>query len=279
MPKMQQITAEMTPSPARPAQHVTGARRFRTVRVVAALILRETGSRDRTASLGFLWTMIEPMAASLLMTVVFSFMMRTPRLGTNFMLFYVTGMCAYQMYTSIHGKVAGAIRFSRALLGFPSVTVLDAILARFLLNVFINVFEFAVLVTGIFLYYNLRDYPDIPSVLLSLSMGAALGLGVGCLNAVLFLASPVYESVWTILNRPLLLISGVMFLVSDLPTWAETYLSWNPLVHVTGMMRHAFYPTYDASYVSPAYAFLIAGICFMLGLIGLHRFVFDALDR
>lgn len=276
---MPQTTADLDDPPRRFAPQAAGARRFRTIRVVAALILRETGSRETTASLGFLWTMIEPMAASILMTVVFSFMVRQPPLGTNFMLFYLTGMCSFQMYTSVQGRVSGAIRFSRSLLGFPSVTVLDAILARFLLNVFIHTVEFACLVTGILIYFQIRDIPDMLSVLLSLSMAAALGLGIGCLNAVLFLASPTYESIWSIAMRPLMIASGVMFLIDNLPDWAFDWLWWNPLVHVTGMMRHAFYPTYDAAYLNPGYVFLVAAVCFVLGLIGLHRFVFDALDR
>ncbi len=276
---MQHITADLdTSSRIPPAQHA-GARRFRTLRVVAALILRETGSRESTTSLGFLWTMIEPIAQSILMTAIFSIMSRNPPLGTNFMLFYLTGMCSFHMYTSVQGRVAGAIRFSRSLLGFPSVTVLDAILARFLLNVFIHTIEFAVLVSGVIWYYQLRVVPDFLAIMLSISMGASLGLGVGCLNAVLFLASPIYESVWSILMRPLMIVSGVFFLVNNLPSSISAYLVWNPVVHVTGMMRHAFYPTYDAGFVSPAYVFLVAGITFVLGLIGLHRFVFDALDR
>jgi NADH:ubiquinone oxidoreductase subunit 2 (subunit N) len=44
-------------------------------------------------------------------------------------------------------------------------------------------------------------------------------------------------------------------------------------------MRHAFFPGYDTSFVMPGYVFLIAGISFTLGLVGLHRYVFDALDR
>lgn len=276
---MQQITAENDTFSGFPAAQPPGARRFRTLRVVSALILRETGSRDTTASLGFLWTFIEPIATTIVLTFFFSLMSRQPRLGTSYALFYITGVGAYQMYVSTYGKVAGSIKFSRNLLGFPSVTVLDAMLARFLLNAFINLIVFACLVTGIIEYYNLRELPDIPLVLLSLAMAGALGLGIGSLNAVLFLASPTYESIFGIVTRPLMLVSGVIFLVTDLPTQIFQYLWWNPLIHVTGMMRQAFYPTYDGSYVSVGYVFLVAGICFVLGLVGLHRYVFDALDR
>lgn len=276
---MQQMTANSDHSPLdQPPQEPRG-RRFRTLRVVAALILRETGSRDSRASLGFLWTLIEPIAAVALLSIAFSLVSRTPRLGTNFPLFYITGVAPFQIYNQLSGKIAASVRYSRALLGFPSVTVLDAILARLLLNTFTNVLVFVALIYAIVTYYGLRLTPDPEAIMLSLAMGAALGLGIGTLNSVLFLASPTYESLWGIVNRPMFLISGVMFLIGDLPEYAFKYLRWNPVAHVVGEMRHAFYPAYDASYVMPGFVFLVAAVTFTLGLIGLHRYVFDALDR
>lgn len=254
-------------------------RRFRTLRVVAALILRETGSRETRTSLGFLWQLIDPIATVALLSIAFGIISRTPRLGTNFPLYYVTGVLPFQLYSQIVGKVASSARFSRPLLGFPSVTVLDALIARFLLNTFTNVVVFILLVVAMILYYGLRLTPDPGGVALSLAMAAALGLGVGTLNSVLFLASPTYENLWGILNRPLFIASGVMFLINDLPEYLFKYLKWNPIAQVVGEMRHAFYPGYDASYVVPGYVFLISAITFMLGLIGLQRYVFDALDR
>lgn len=254
-------------------------RRFRTLRVVAALILRETGSRETRTSLGFLWQLIDPIATVALLSLAFGIISRTPRLGTNFPLYYITGVAPFQLYTQISGKVSSSPRFSRALLGFPSVTVLDSLIARFVLNAFTNVVVFVVLVVAIILYYGLRLTPDPEAVMLSLTMAAALGLGIGTLNSVLFLASPTYESLFSILNRPLFLMSGVMFLINDLPEYMFKYLKWNPIAQVVGEMRHAFYPGYDASYVVPAYVFMISAVSFMLGLIGLQRYVFDALDR
>lgn len=276
---MPQITADQDASPRVAPPQEVGARRFRTFRVIGALILRETGSRESSSSLGFLWTVIDPILTTILLSAIFSLLMRQPRLGTNFELYYITGVGPFHLYSQVQNRVAGSIRFSRSLLGFPAVTVIDAIMARFLLNVFVNLVVFLALIEGILHYYQLRDVPDIPNVLLGLAMAAALGLGIGTLNAVLFLASPTYESVWGIINRPMALASGVMFLVSDLPDYIFKYLWWNPLVHVIGEMRHAFFPSYDAGYVSPAYVFMVAAVCFTLGLVGLHRYVFDALER
>ncbi len=244
-----------------------------------ALILREIGSRDSRSSLGFLWSVIDPIGTIILLSFAFSIIMRTPRLGTNFPLYYVTGVVPFHLYSQISNRVAGSVRFSRQLLGFPSVTVLDALFARFILNILIDVLVFIVLTWGILAYYHLRVYIDVQSAMLSIAMAGALALGVGTFNCVLFIAVPSYENLWSMISRPLFLASGVMFLINDLPAPVFHILWWNPAAHVVGEMRHAFFPGYDAAYVTPAYVFLFSLTAFVIGLVTLQRFVFDALDR
>jgi capsular polysaccharide transport system permease protein len=278
IPKMQELTADQGVSRPGPTVQVTKQRRFRTLRVVFALILRETGSRDTRNSLGFLWNLIDPIATIGILSIAFSIISRNARLGTSFQLYYVTGVVPFHLYTAIASRVAGSVRFSRPLLGFPSVTILDALLARFLLISFTNILVFVILLVGVNEYYDLRIHPDVGSIILALTMAMAFGLGVGTLNAVLFVASPTYESIFSIVTRPLMLASGVLFLIGDLPDKVFNLLKWNPCAHFVGELRHAFYPEYDTSFVSPGYVFLVSGICFTLGLIGLRRYVVDAME-
>jgi capsular polysaccharide transport system permease protein len=69
-----------------------------------------------------------------------------------------------------------------------------------------------------------------------------------------------------------------MFHIEDLPEPIFDVLKWNPAAQVVAQMRHAFYPSYDIAWVSPAYVLLIAAVCFALGLVGLYRYIFDVLD-
>ena len=276
----------MQPSPAvpddfaapRPPQEPK-SRRFRTVRVVMALILREIGSRDSRSSLGFLWSIIEPVATVAILSIAFSLFTRTPRLGTNFPLYYVTGIVPFHIYSQISNRVSGSIRFSRQLLGFPSVTVMDALLARFLLNYFINIIVFIILSYGVLHYYDLRVNVQLPPVIEALVMAGALAIGIGTFNSVLFIMFPAYDYVWTMVSRPMMIASGVLILIEDLPDWLYNILWWNPAAHIVAMMRHGFYPFYDTNWVSPFYVFMVAGIAFVLGLITLQKYVYDALDR
>ena len=275
---MSVITADLPPPAPLALPQSPKPPRFRMARVVAALILRETGSRDSRASLGFLWNVIEPVVSIAILSLLFSLISRTPRLGTNFPLYYVTGVVPFHLYTSISRQVAGAMRFSRHLLGLPAVTVIDLITARFLLSALTGTCIFIAMVFLLNSYFDLHLRPDMGAMLAGLGMAMALGLGFGALNSVLFPASAIYESVWGVLSRPLVLVSGVMFHIEDLPEPIFAVLKWNPVAQIVAQMRHAFYPTYDIAWVSPAYVLLIAAVTFTLGLVGLYRYIFDVLD-
>jgi capsular polysaccharide transport system permease protein len=77
--------------------------------------------------------------------------------------------------------------------------------------------------------------------------------------------------VWSILTRPLFLISGIFFLFDAMPDQVQDFIRFNPLIHVVGMMRAGFYPTYDAGYVSVIYVLLVALVTFAAGLLLLRR--------
>jgi len=83
---------------------------------------------------GYLWVILEPVAGIVLLTLLFMLISRTPPLGTNFPLFYATGMLPFTMYITLSGNIANAVSFSKALLTYPAVSFMDALLARFFLT-------------------------------------------------------------------------------------------------------------------------------------------------
>lgn len=266
-------------TPAMPAPQQPRSRHFRTFRVIMALILRETGSRESRTSLGFLWTFIDPLITVVILSIIFSFIQRTPPLGTSFELYYVTGVIPFHLYSHIAGRVAGSVRFSSNLLTFPSVTIVDVLVSRFLLNAFTNTLVFLIAAYGTIAFFDLSERPDIYGVMSSLGMAAALGLGVGTMNSVLFLWSSAYASLWGYMSRPLMVLSGVMIPIHEMPTEIYDVLKWIPMTHFITEMRASFFPSLDDRFVSPSYVLVIAVVTFVIGLLGLHRYVFDFLER
>lgn len=254
------------------------SRRFKTPRVIFALILREIESRDSRSILGFLWSFIEPVGTVLLLSVAFSLIMRVPPLGTNFPLFYLTGVIPFGMYAQLSSKTSSALRVSRPLLGLPAVLPLDTIFARFLLNYFIMIVSFIILMTAVVLIWDLRITLDLPRLIEGLLLAGSMGLGFGALNAVLFLALPAYENLWSILSRPLILASGVLIPVESIPQPYADWLWWNPVAHPVAIVREAVYPGYRAFGPVPGYVLIVFLVSFTLGLVALHRYVRKALE-
>jgi capsular polysaccharide transport system permease protein len=69
-----------------------------------------------------------------------------------------------------------------------------------------------------------------------------------------------------------------MVLPESLPSRWETFLAWNPLVHIIAEVRSGFYHGYQPSYVSPAYVFGVSLVTGVVGLLFLWRFHRDMLE-
>lgn len=228
---------------------------------------------------GYLWAVLEPVAGIALLTFIFSLAFRAPPLGTNFAMFYATGVLPFMAYMDISQKISHSIRFSRALLFYPGVTFFDAIAARFILNTITQLMVFSIVISGIILSFDVQVILNFRSIFFSLAMAVALGIGVGTLNCFLISVYPTWDRIWAILNRPMFIIACIFFLLEAIPEPYRGYLWYNPLVHVTGEMRAGFYPTYDADYVSMTYVLGVSTICFLVGLIFLGRYHRDIMNN
>jgi capsular polysaccharide transport system permease protein len=82
--------------------------------------------------------------------------------------------------------------------------------------------------------------------------------------------------VWNILNRPLFMVSGVFFLVDQMPQPMRGWLMLNPLTHALAEVRAGIYATYDAPFVQPVYPYAVGLVALFFGLLLLsrhHRFL------
>jgi capsular polysaccharide transport system permease protein len=253
-------------------------KRTGTIQTVVALMLREMSSTYGRSALGYLWAILEPVAGIMLMTFVFSLAFRSPSLGTNFPLFFASGILPFMAYMDISNKMSVGLRFSKQLLFYPGVTYVDALVARFLLNAITHVTIAAILFPLILTLYHVNIIIDMTAVALGYLFVFALGAGVGTLNCFLLSVFPIWERTWAILNRPLFLISGIIFLYDSVPMPYRDWMWWNPLVHPIGMVRRGIYSTYDAEYVSPLLVFSIASLTLALGLLLLRRYHRDIIN-
>lgn len=265
-------------APERPKTGFGG--RFRMLRTVTALMLREIATTYGRSFGGYLWALADPILGIALLTLIFQGVMgrASPPIGTNFPLFYATGYIVFQMYNDLAGKIAASLRYSRPLLAYPAVTFVDALLARWVLNTLLHVVVFVLVVAGIVLGFRLTLVMDAAVVVQALALTALLGLGVGTMNCFLTMRFPVWERVWSIFNRPLFLMSGVFFTYDMMPRVAQELLWWNPVLHLVGLMRRGVYGIYPADYVSVTYVVALSLGLLMLGLLLLRPSYRDLLE-
>lgn len=268
------------PAPVPPP--VTQARKrhsWASGRVILALMLREMSTRYGRSPGGYLWAFLEPIGMIVVMAIGFSLLVRTPPLGASFILFFATGMLPFTLYQNVVQAVGGAIAFSKNLLKYPIVTWMDAMIARFTLNALTGFLVTYILIAGLLEVTETRVIIDIGPILLALALAAFLGLGLGAVNCALNGLIVPWPMIWSILTRPLFLASGILIMYEDLPEAVQDIIWYIPHMHISGIMRRGFYPTYTADYVNVTYvtAFCLGTLC--LGLLLLGRFHRDILNN
>jgi capsular polysaccharide transport system permease protein len=251
---------------------------FASFRAIAALILREISTTYGRSPGGYIWAILEPAAGIALLTLIFSIGFRAPPLGDNFALFYAAGILPLLMYMDVSTKLAQTVQFSRALLSYPRVTFLDALIARLILNVLTQMVVHAIVLSFIILALNPTTTLNYAIMGQAYLLTLALATGIGTLNSFLTLAFPVWQTAWAVLNRPLFLISCIFFNFESIPQPYSNYLWYNPLVHIVGLMRDGYYPFYQPTYISVVYPMAISAVTLMAGLFLLNRYHRDILD-
>lgn len=252
---------------------------LQTSRTIIALILREMSTIYGRSPGGYIWAILEPIGAISILSFVFSFAFREPSLGTNFALFYATGYLPFMLYMDVTRKVGQSISFSRPLLQYPTIVVLDAIFARFILNTITHILVFFLVMLGIIIGFDLNIILRPEFILLSLMSAALLGLAMGTFNCLMISVFPAWQTLWNILNKPMFIISCIFFIFEIIPTQFQKYLFFNPLVHIVGLMRKGFYSTYNPNYISMLYISGLSLIILLIGILFLTRYEKDILNK
>lgn len=233
--------------------------------ITFALVVREMTTRYGNKFGGYIWAILDPVLTIAILTVVFSAIARVPPLGRSFTLFFATGYAAFYLYRSTSEQVSSAVEANRALLTYPVVRPYDTILGRIILQI-ATLFVVNCLLFGSLYFVTPFQGVNIGPILLASVIAITLGAGVGASNIVWFHMSSTFQQVWGIVNRPAFIVSGVFFLPETIPHPFREILLWNPLVHIVGLFRMGFYPTYRAGYVNMPYIVGLAIFSIVFGL-------------
>lgn len=250
----------------------------RFVRVIFALMMRDMATSYGKSSLGYLWAVLEPIGAIAILSLAFAIALNNPALGESFPLFYATGYMPFMLYNTMQNKVSAALRENLQLLFYPRVTYMDAIISRFTLTLVTQLLVAVIVFVGIIWVDDINQRIELWPVLVALMVAAFLGLGVGVLNLVIIHLSPSWRHIWSIITRPIFLVSCIFYLFDALPSWVQNILWYNPLVHIIGETRTGFYSIYEGDYIVLAYPGIIGAVTLFLGLALLRRHAQDLIN-
>lgn len=236
------------------------------VRVTIALIIRETSARYGNKPGGYVWAILDPLAHVAMMSYFYQIIARTPALGTDFPLFFATGYLPFSAYQGMSAFVAGAVRSNKNLFSYPIVAPIDAVAGRYILQLITSALVTMVIFSICTSEVSHLHSADMGIVVASFVLATLLGLGIGLVNIPMFNDYPLYEKIFTLVNRPLLLISGVFFLPDAMPKPVQSVLLWNPLVHAIMWFRAGIYPEYNAAGLDMQYLIMSTAVIVMVGL-------------
>lgn len=132
-----------------------------------------------------------------------------PPIGTQFFIFYYTGLIPYHIFVHTSSGMSHAIAGNGPVLQLPPVTTSDVIAARGLLEIMTDVIVAVILLIG-FGAVGLAAAPDdLWGPAIALLVTAVFGYGCGYVNAVLTVFFPSWDKAYGQVTRVLYFISGI----------------------------------------------------------------------
>ena len=223
------------------------------LRVIRALVLRETRTRFGQHRLGYLWALVEPVTLIGMFAAMFSLAGRTTGGGVPIIPFLVTGFLPYGLFSTTTKQALNAINGNKGLLFYPDIRPLDLVAARVLLETVTTFVVFALIMGGVALWEGQLRVDSILTTLLGLLLASGLGAGMGLVLCGLTAFSNVVERIHGPLFRPLFWISALFFSTNDLPSNVRDIFIWNPVLHVVELTRAGWVPGYDVHQVNAFY--------------------------
>jgi ABC-type polysaccharide/polyol phosphate export permease/Flp pilus assembly protein TadD len=236
-------------------------------RVIHALILRETRTRFGDSILGYGWALIEPILHITMLSLAFAVLMHgRPPIGTQFFIFYYTGLIPYHVFVHVSSSMTYAVTSNGSLLQLPLVKTTDVIIARGLLELVTDLIV-AVVILGGFLALGIGHLPnDFAGVACALGVVWLLACGCGFVNAVLNAFCKSWDTIWSQVTRVLYFCSGIFYVPGMMPEWVRDILSWNPLLHGVDWFRASFFVDYEPFWLDRTYLGISAGLTLLAGL-------------
>lgn len=211
-----------------------------------AMFMREAIGRTMTDRMGWFWMIAEPAALLLIMIGIRSFISGDSLIvNAPFIPWMIVGMMGFFLIREGMTQGLGAINANKALFAYRQVHPIDGVLVRNALDGLIRTLIFILFITGgVMIGTDFRPDNGFQAIGGWLSLWL-FGLGLGLTASVLGTLVPEIAKVVRMITLPLLILSGVIMPINQLPHYLLEYLMLNPVVHGLEYIRHGFFDGYQ----------------------------------
>ena len=235
-------------------------------RVIWALVMREILTSYGRHNIGFLWLFVEPMLFTLGVTALWTATRSLHGSSLPIVAFAITGYSSVLLWRNMPGRCIGAIAPNLGLLYHRNVRPIDIYLSRLLLEAAGATTAFVVLV----LVFHAVGWLALPEDMLQVAAGWGLlawfGVGLGLFLGALSEKSEAIDKLWHPMSYLMFPLSGAAFLVSALPTQAQEFVLYLPMVHGVEYLREGYFGSQITAIYDIEYMVLCNAVLTLFGL-------------
>jgi ABC-2 type transport system permease protein len=222
--------------PLAPSRATTGfAYYMRVVRVVGAI---EFKAKYEGAVLGYVWSLVKPLAYFGVLWLVFAHLLRTANQTEDFTIFLLIGILLFTFFSDSVGVMLPSIVLGGSILrrlSFPPILIPLSASIGTCITFFVNVSAILVFI-ALGRVSPRVEWLLIPPLLIELYLFC---LGVGLLLAALYVRFRDVSQIWELGVQLLFFASAIFYPIGILPDWAQKVAFLNPFVQVMQDIRHA----------------------------------------
>lgn len=241
-------------------------------RVVYALLMREVLTRYGRHNIGFLWLFVEPMLFTLGVTALWSAFHAVHGSSLPIVAFAVTGYSSILLWRNMGFRTIGAIHPNLSLLYHRNIKPIDIYLSRILLEI-IGASASFVVVSFIFgMFSDDITWPEnLAEVLFGWVLLAWFGMALAILAGALSEEHELVEKLWHPAQYLLVPLSGAAFQVDSLPSVAQKWALYLPMVNGVEIVREGFFGSKFQAHYDVSYLVAVNAILTFIGLAQLRK--------
>lgn len=241
---------------------------YRTLALIYHASVRSVRMTHGNALMSLFLNILQTVVFVMVFFFVFQLMgMRSAGLRGDFMMYILTGVFLFMMFTKTLGAVFGCEGPTSPMMKHRNMNTVISIGAAMLSSLYLQVMSLLIVLLGYHLVTHNVEIadPGMAGMILLLSWLSGAGVGMVFLAAKPW-APNATKTIQTIFSRVNMFASGKMFVANTLPAFMLPLFSWNPLFHLIDQMRGAVFINYVPRNTNLEYPFWLMLACLMIGL-------------